>query len=108
MRVGGAPSRTRAGSTSAAVAKLADSYQHIDPALVGNETRVVVSELAGRRNIALRAQALGAVLSVGTREGDLLQRIKEATEHAGFQFEGADGLFEMLVRRAAPGYQSAV
>ncbi len=93
----------KGGIHVAAVAKLADSYQHIDPALVGNETRVVVSELAGRRNIALRAQALG--LSVGAREGDLLQRIKEL-EHAGFQFEGADGSFEMLVRRAAPGYQA--
>ena len=92
----------KGGIHVAAVAKLAESYQHIDPALVGNEMRVVVSELAGRRNVALRAQALG--LSVGARDADVLQRIKEL-EHAGLQFEGADGSFEMLLRRAAPDYR---
>ena len=91
----------KGGIHVAAVAKVAESYQHIDPALVGNEMRVVVSELAGRQNIGLRARALG--LSVEGREADLLQRIKEL-EHAGVQFEGADGSFEMLVRRAALDY----
>ncbi|HXQ30239.1 MAG TPA: citramalate synthase [Gemmatimonadales bacterium] len=93
----------KGGIHVAAVAKVAESYQHIDPALVGNEMRVVVSELAGRRNIALRAQALG--LSVGDREADVLQQIKDL-EHAGLQFEGADGSFEMLIRRAAPDYRA--
>jgi 2-isopropylmalate synthase len=92
----------KGGIHVAAVAKVAESYQHIDPALVGNEMRVVVSELAGRRNITLRAEALG--LSVGAQEQGLLQRIKEL-EHAGFQFEEAEGSFEMLVRRSAPGYR---
>ena len=93
----------KGGIHVAAVAKVAESYQHVDPALVGNEMRVVVSELAGRRNIALRARALGFELGAG--EQALLQRIKEL-EHTGFQFEAADGSFEMLVRRSAPGYQA--
>jgi len=93
----------KGGIHVAAVAKLAESYQHIDPALVGNERRVVVSELAGRRTIAMRAEALG--LQLGVPEQTLLQRIKEL-EYAGFQFEAADGSFEMLVRRAAPGYKA--
>ena len=92
----------KGGIHVAAVSKVAESYQHIDPALVGNEMRVVVSELAGRRNITMRAAALG--LHVGVPEAGLLQRIKEL-EHAGFQFDGAEGSFEMLVRRSAPDYQ---
>jgi 2-isopropylmalate synthase len=93
----------KGGIHVAAVAKVADSYQHIDPALVGNEMRVVVSELAGRRNVTMRAEALG--LELGVPEQNVLQRIKEL-EHAGFQFEGAEGSFEMLVRRSAPDYRA--
>ncbi len=92
----------KGGIHVAAVAKVAESYQHVDPALVGNEMRVVVSELAGRRNVELRARALG--LDVAGQEQALLQRIKEL-EHAGFQFEEADGSFEMLVRRSALDYR---
>jgi 2-isopropylmalate synthase len=93
----------KGGIHVAAVAKVPESYQHIDPALVGNEMRVVVSELAGRRNITMRAEALG--LKVEVSEQDLLQRIKEL-EHQGFQFEGAEGSFEMLVRRSAADYKA--
>ncbi|HUL02250.1 MAG TPA: citramalate synthase [Gemmatimonadales bacterium] len=92
----------KGGIHVAAVAKVADSYQHIDPALVGNEMHVVVSELAGRRNITMRAAALG--LELGVPEQRVLQRVKEL-EHAGFQFEAADGSFEMLIRRSAPDYR---
>src|SRR5207249_11131925 len=80
-----------------------ESYQHVDPALVGNEMRVVVSELAGRRTVRLRAAALG--VPAGEREGAVLQRIKEL-EHAGYQFEGAEGSFEMLLRRSSPDYRA--
>ncbi|HYT05690.1 MAG TPA: citramalate synthase [Gemmatimonadales bacterium] len=96
----------KGGIHVAAVAKLPESYQHIDPALVGNEMRVIVSELAGRRNVRLRAEALGAEVAAGVPEGEVLQRIKDL-EHAGLQFEAADGSFEMLVRRAAPDYRPA-
>jgi 2-isopropylmalate synthase len=91
----------KGGIHVAAVAKLPESYQHIDPALVGNEMRVVVSEVAGRRNVRLRAEALG--VEAATDDGAVLQRIKEL-EHRGFQFEAAEGSFEMLLRRSAPGY----
>ena len=93
----------KGGIHVAAIAKVAGSYQHIDPALVGNEMRVVVSEMAGRRNVRLRAEALG--LEAGQREGAVLQRIKEL-EHRGFQFEAAEGSFEMLLRRESPGYRA--
>ncbi len=91
----------KGGLHAAAVAKLAESYQHVDPAQVGNEMRVVVSELAGRGNVRLRARALG--LDAGDRERDVVQRLKEL-EGRGYQFEAAEGSFEMLLRRAAPDY----
>jgi 2-isopropylmalate synthase len=92
----------KGGIHVAAIAKVPESYQHIDPAAVGNELRVVVSEVSGRRNVRMRAEALG--LPAGENEAAVLQRIKEL-EHRGFQFEAADGSFEMLLRRAAPGYR---
>ncbi len=91
----------KGGLHAAAVAKLPRSYQHVDPAQVGNELRVVVSELAGRGNVRLRARALG--LDAGDREGEVVQRLKEL-ESRGYQFEAAEGSFEMLLRRTAPDY----
>ena len=93
----------KGGIHAAAVAKVAESYQHVDPAAVGNQMRVVVSEVAGRRNVRLRAEALG--VGGGDREGSVLQRIKDL-ELRGFQFEAAEGSFEMLLRREAPGYRA--
>src|SRR5436853_385811 len=97
--VGASAFAHKGGIHVAAVAKLPQSYQHIDPALVGNEMRVVVSELSGRQNVRLRADALG--LAAGA---DVLQQVK-ALEYAGHRFEAADGSFEMLVRRSAPDYR---
>jgi 2-isopropylmalate synthase len=93
----------KGGIHVAAIAKIPESYQHIDPAVVGNEARVVVSEVAGRRNVRLRAEALG--LDAGAGEAEVLRQVKEL-EHRGFQFEAAEGSFEMLLRRAAPGYRA--
>lgn len=92
----------KGGIHVAAVHKFRGSYEHVDPALIGNETRVVVSELSGRKNVHMRAEALG--LDLQGRERQVLQRIKEL-ESTGFQFEAADGSFEMLVRRSTPGYE---
>jgi 2-isopropylmalate synthase len=92
----------KGGIHVAAVAKLAESYQHIDPELVGNQMRVVVSELSGRGNVRMRAEALG--LDLNGNERAVLQRIKDL-ENQGFQFEAAEGSFEMLVRRSAPDYE---
>ena len=83
------------------LAKFAASYQHIDPNLIGNEMRIVVSELSGRNNIRMRAAQLG--LDIDGNERVILQKIKEL-EQQGLQFEAAEGSFEMLIRRNAPGY----
>src|SRR3989475_7264821 len=73
----------KGGIHVAAIAKVPESYQHVAPASVGNEMRVVVSEVSGRRNVRMRAEALG--LASDESEGAVLQRIKEL-EHLGFQF----------------------
>jgi 2-isopropylmalate synthase len=88
-----------------ALVKCEESYQHIDPALVGNHQRVVVSELSGKSNIAYKVEEFGldsSISSVQTHE--ILQQIKDL-ERQGFQFEGAEGSLELLIRRAQPGYK---
>jgi 2-isopropylmalate synthase len=88
-----------------ALVKCEESYQHIDPALVGNHSRVVVSELSGKSNIAYKANEFGLELvGEGDRTRRILGHIKEL-ESQGFQFEGAEGSLELLIRRARPDYE---
>jgi 2-isopropylmalate synthase len=76
----------------------------VDPARVGNYKRVVVSELSGKSNVAYKAHELGLELAGGSEQTrQVLQRIKDM-ESQGFQFEGAEGSVELLIRRAQPGY----
>jgi 2-isopropylmalate synthase len=93
----------KAGLHVNALRKLAASYQHVDPAQVGNRTRVLVSELAGRGNIASKLQELG-LADLSEEEVSALTVLLKEMESEGFQFEGADGSFELLVRRGRPGY----
>ena len=88
-----------------ALVKCEESYQHIDPALVGNHQRVVVSELSGKSNIAYKIEEFGLNPSLGPDQTyEILQQVK-ALERQGFQFEGAEGSLELLIRRAQPGYK---
>jgi 2-isopropylmalate synthase len=87
-----------------ALIKSEESYQHIEPDLVGNRKRVVVSELSGKSNIDYKAQEFGLELPGGTEQThQVLQRIKEL-ENRGFQFEGAEGSVELLIHRAQSDY----
>jgi 2-isopropylmalate synthase len=88
-----------------ALLKCEDSYQHMDPALVGNRMRVVVSELSGRSNIAYKVQEYGLEMADGPESRQVLERIKEL-ESQGFQFEGAEGSVELLIRRSKPDYEA--
>ena len=95
----------KAGLHVNALLKVADSYQHIDPEWVGNEMRVLVSELAGRSNITHKLADMGLQAELSAEEmRHITQRLK-ALESQGFQFEGAEGSFELLVRRAQSGYK---
>jgi 2-isopropylmalate synthase len=93
----------KGGVHGAATARASAAYQHIDPAVVGNVSRLVVSELGGKANTALRAEQLGAQLD-GVDPKVLSQVIKQL-EADGLAFEGAEGSFELLVRRHRPGYE---
>jgi 2-isopropylmalate synthase len=93
----------KGGVHGAAVAKVERSYQHVDPVLVGNESRLVVSELGGRANTRIRAEQLGHRLEGVVDPKALSQLIKEL-ESQGLAFEGAEGSFELLIRRRQPGY----
>jgi len=96
----------KAGLHASALLRNGESYQHIDPARVGNRMRVLVSELAGRGNIVhkLSEMHLGVTLSAEQTRA-VAERIKEL-ESRGFQFEGAEGSFELIIRRALPGYRA--
>ncbi|MHB8519686.1 MAG: citramalate synthase [Limisphaerales bacterium] len=83
-----------------AVDRVARSYEHIDPAAVGNSRRVLISDLAGRSNILMKAQELGFKIAEDTPElKTILGRIKDL-EHAGYEFEAAEGSLALLVRKA--------
>lgn len=82
-----------------AVQKNPVSFEHINPELVGNIRRVLVSELAGRSNIFLKAKELNIDLKENTPEvQQILQNVKKL-EHSGYEFEAAEGSFELLVRK---------
>ncbi len=89
----------KAGLHASALAKDPDAYQHIAPERVGNSLRMLVSELAGRSTVVLKAEALGLNLP-GDVVDRVLERVKER-EHAGSTFEAADASFELLVREVA-------
>ena len=91
----------KGGVHGAAVAKVERSYQHIDPTAVGNEGRLVVSELGGRANTAIRAQQLGHQLD-GVIEPAVLSTLIKRLESEGLSFEGAEASFELLIRRHRP------
>jgi 2-isopropylmalate synthase len=93
----------KGGVHGAAVAKVERSYQHIDPALVGNEGRLVVSELGGRANTRLRAEQLGHRLD-GVVDPLVLSNIIKQLESEGLSFEGAEASFELLIRRHQGDY----
>jgi 2-isopropylmalate synthase len=82
-----------------AVAKVASSYEHIDPAKVGNERRVLVSELSGRSNIIAFATKLNLQNDKALMDR-VLQQVVDL-ENRGYQFEAAEASFDLLVRKAA-------
>ena len=99
--VGSSAFATKAGLHASAIARRPDAYSHIEPAAVGNQPQVLVSELAGRSNVQAKAAELGLDLSTDPGlAGRVLDQVKEA-EYRGYAFEAADASFELLVRKSA-------
>ncbi|HTZ08706.1 MAG TPA: citramalate synthase [Acidimicrobiales bacterium] len=96
--VGAAAFAHKAGLHTSAIARRRDAYEHVVPDAVGNGTRFVVSEMAGRSTLALKAAELGLELD-SEALGAVLDTLK-GLEHEGYHFEVADGSLELLLRRA--------
>jgi 2-isopropylmalate synthase len=90
----------KGGMHVSAVQKHPETYEHIAPESIGNHRRVLVSELAGKSNILWKAREFGIDLDRDTPDSRrILDRLK-ALEDEGFQFEGAEASFELLMERA--------
>ena len=97
--VGAAAFTHKGGLHVHAVQKLARSYEHIDPALVGNERVVTISDLSGQTNVLVKAESMGFKFAKGSPEvAKVLQEVKRL-EHEGYEFEAAEASFELLIRR---------
>ncbi|MDA0987857.1 MAG: citramalate synthase [Chloroflexi bacterium] len=95
----------KGGLHVAAMAKVEESYQHIAPETVGNAKRVVISELSGRGNILHRLNELGLADMVSREQVVVLLDRLKLQESKGFQYEGAEASFELMVRRSLDGYR---
>jgi 2-isopropylmalate synthase len=96
--VGASAFAHKGGLHASAIARRRDLYEHVSPDKVGNGMRVVVSEMAGRSTLAMKATELGLDLD-GEVLGSVLDELKQL-EHEGYHFEVADGSLELLLRRA--------
>jgi 2-isopropylmalate synthase len=96
--VGSSAFAHKAGLHTSGISRARDAYEHLDPELVGNGTRFVVSELAGRSTLEFKAKELGLQMD-GPALSQVLDQLK-TLEHRGYHFEAADGSLELLMRTA--------
>ena len=89
----------KAGLHVSAIARAKDAYEHVAPELVGNGTRFVVSEMAGKATIQMKADELGLPMD-GAAINHVIDDLKRL-EHEGYHFEAADASLELLMRRAS-------
>jgi len=89
----------KAGLHTSALSRRSDAYEHVGPETVGNGTRVLVSEMAGRSTLEMKAADLGLELD-GRVLGDIIDTLKRL-EHEGYHFEAADASLELLMRGAS-------
>ena len=93
----------KGGMHVAGVAADPATFEHIDPAAVGNAREVLISELSGKGTVVQRAEATGVELAPA-EAARVVERVKQL-EHEGFHFEAADGSFDLLIRRETGEYQ---
>ena len=97
--VGSSAFAHKAGLHVSAIVRAKDAYEHVNPELVGNGTRFVVSEMAGRATVQMKADEIGIELD-GAAINQVVDDLKRL-EHEGYHFEAADASLELLMRRAA-------
>ena len=86
----------KGGIHVSAVMKEASAYEHVDPAVVGNERRVLVSELSGKSNVIYKAEERGLRIDKSSADAQVVVEKLKEMEHDGYQFEGAEASFEIL------------
>lgn len=103
--VGGSAFSHKAGMHIDAVLKNPSAYEHINPEAVGNQRVFLMSEVAGRATIIEKIQKIDPMISKDNPVvGDIMKKMKQL-EFEGYQFEGADGSFELLARKMIGRYQ---
>jgi 2-isopropylmalate synthase len=98
----------KAGLHAAGIKADSQTFEHVDPAAVGNSRDILVSELSGRAAIAEKAAEAGITAPSGQDETGFVQRVLDRVkdlEHEGFQFEAADGSLELLMRKESGQYE---
>ncbi len=93
----------KGGMHVAGVVQDARTFEHVEPAAVGNHRDLLISELSGKGTVSARAEQSGVELGDGDA-ARVVDRVKEL-EHRGFQFEAADGSFELLIRKTTGDYE---
>lgn len=101
--VGASSFAHKGGMHANATSKSKSAYEHIDPGLVGNRTRILVGELSSRSNIMLKARELGIDLHDKSPEARAILDTIKKREHDGYEYEAADASLELLIRRELQG-----
>ncbi len=89
----------KGGIHVSAIRKRPETYEHIKPELVGNSQRVLISDLAGKSNILRKAEEFGIRLEPDSPKVEKILNTLKELEHQGFQFEGAEASFELLLKK---------
>ena len=103
--VGAAAFTHKGGLHVHAVQKLARTYEHVDPALVGNERTITISDMSGQSNVIVKAEMMGFKLQKGAPEvARILSEVKRL-ESGGYEFEAAEASFDLLIRKCMGQHQ---
>jgi 2-isopropylmalate synthase len=82
-----------------AIMKTPKAYEHVEPETTGNERRVLISDLSGKSNVDYKARELGIELGGNGFDSRKIAKEIKHLEHAGYQFDAAEGSFELLLKR---------
>jgi 2-isopropylmalate synthase len=102
--VGASAFAHKAGLHVSGLTRWQDSYQHINPGIVGNQPNVIVSELSGKASVIYKAKQKGLPLPGDKEIQDVLRQIK-LLESQGFQYDSAEASFDLMLYRAQPDYR---
>ena len=95
----------KAGIHVSAISRHTSTYEHIDPSIVGNERRIIISELAGKSTIALKSKQLKLNFAYSKKSIEKIIQVIKNLEHQGYQFEDADGSFTLVATKALNKYK---